>query len=112
MRGEDRMIWDQFLYNEGTPPRARGRPFVLGPLVTAVGNTPACAGKTLVAIWRRCWRREHPRVRGEDWAYLMLAADYAGTPPRARGRPTKFLVIHHTRGNTPACAGKTKDSTV
>ena len=74
-----------------TPPLARGIPECLGGIDSTVGNTPACAGNTVLLL--------RP---------LMLLPE---TPPLARG--IRFNRTNQTidSGNTPACAGNTGQST-
>ena len=66
VRGEDGPSMFTMKGFQGTPPRARGRPSVRPPSVKTYGNTPACAGKTVVVALEGVQTREHPRVRGED----------------------------------------------
>ena len=73
---------------EETPPLARGRLSRTRALRLSDGNTPACAGKTPQCALGLAASGKHPRLRGEDSAYVRLLA------VRAR--------------NTPACAGKTQ----
>ena len=68
------------------PPRARGRALALGLCLSHAGNTPACAGKSLLA-------RSRARRTQE-------------IPPRARGRGPPRSRQPGPQGNTPACAGK------
>ena len=96
----------------GTPPRARGRPCFSLCYWVLLGNTPACAGKTQGWPTDVSTLREHPRVRGEDEPHRWMRSDATGTPPRARGRRKPVLLLTPLAGNTPACAGKTKCSTL
>ena len=66
MRGEDPMEGLFKGLAKETPPHARGR---LEPEILqggSVGNTPACAGKTLTALQSKSFEEKHPRMRGED----------------------------------------------
>ncbi len=76
------------------------------PLIGQVGNTPACAGKSLSGRTHAYHPRKHPRVCGEEGENHDAMLEYTETPPRVRGR-----VLFHEgdllgHGNTPACAGK------
>ena len=94
-----------------TPPLARGRRNAAVPAEGKVGNTPACAGKTMadLAKIRVLWK--HPRLRGEDGAWILACVGQLETPPLARGRQTAVIVRVRHDGNTPACAGKTSPRT-
>ena len=50
----------------GSPPRVRGKRGYMDPDPHRVGITPACAGKTLCLAPHFCFRRDHPRVCGEN----------------------------------------------
>ena len=68
--------------------------------------TPACAGKS-----RKHWRsktidRDHPRLRGEKFFRRNPRSFGQGSPPLARGKGQKGLVMYSKVGITPACAGK------
>ena len=107
VRGEDDDrpgLWETRL---GLPPRARGRPDVLGTDFPTMGTTPACAGKTSGVCPGRACRRDYPRVRGEDISALAITAGQVGLPPRARGRRLQDGTGNTGRRTTPACAGKT-----
>ena len=53
--------------------------------------------------------REHPRLRGEYFGYLMSRFYCEGTPPHARGIQTRLNSFENLVGNTPAGAGNTQD---
>ena len=53
---------------------------------------------------------KHPRVCGEDLSRIFSIALPKETPPRMRGRPVNQGLQHPAVRNTPAYAGKTKDS--
>src|SRR5690606_13439982 len=80
------------------------------PAFRSPGNTPACAGKTRSQGDPDGFRREHPRVRGEDFARAPGNVCPSGTPPRARGRLAGDEHRVVVFGNTPACAGKTQSA--
>ena len=107
VRGDDLMRFRPIGWYGGTPPRARGRPARSRHRRADQGNTPACAGTTWWTCWRRSWRGEHPRVRGDDVPHCLNAHRLTGTPPRARGRRITPARAVGTSWNTPACAGTT-----
>ena len=107
VRGDDRHAARGRTRPGGTPPRARGRPAPHAAGRCRVGNTPACAGTTFDTLMIVVAAPEHPRVRGDDQGILYLDSIAWGTPPRARGRPTRARYRWSTSGNTPACAGTT-----
>ena len=71
----------------GSPPHARGRLWVETLAIWVSGITPACAGKTYSVRWARGCRRDHPRMRGEDFEQGRKTKLSDGSPPHARGRP-------------------------
>ena len=93
----------------GTPPRARGRLGMRLESRRSTGNTPACAGTTTGARFVGADFTEHPRVRGDDASRLDTVRMPSGTPPRARGRRARRRTAEGRTGNTPACAGTTRD---
>ena len=86
VRGEESQQAAGGFSESESPPRARGRVFRMVLLFTAIGITPACAGKRITA-----------------WLLQSLPAE---SPPRARGRGGLVQRIGVERGITPACAGK------
>ena len=91
----------------GSPPHARGRPFLDDELVENDRITPACAGKTTASPCTECRRADHPRMRGEDALHYYPVVEHIGSPPHARGRLIMTALLTLTRRITPACAGKT-----
>ena len=70
----------------GSPPRMRGKGNIGRPNITAIGITPAYAGKRRLSGGSWLYLRDHPRVCGEKQA---VAADQdlnPGSPPRMRGK--------------------------
>ena len=91
----------------GSPPRVRGKPYEMLRLLARERITPACAGKTVAALFHASPKTDHPRVCGEN-ALTGLAAEKArGSPPRVRGKPATSAARGRTLRITPACAGKT-----
>ena len=65
MRGEYPYINQNFVYLPGSPPHARGIPFVCHSIDSPFGITPACAGNTVMFTLAHRAQRDHPRMRGE-----------------------------------------------
>ena len=57
--------------NSGSPPRMRGKPFVVCAGCTTLGITPADAGKTSPAPRAWYWTRDHPRGCGENTKKIL-----------------------------------------
>ena len=86
MRGED-VLWTVATNGmTGSPPHARGRPFVGRPQIRQIGITPACAGKTECVGPEPEHNPDHPRMRGEDRDMNAPPGVPVGSPPHARGR--------------------------
>ena len=95
----------------GSPPHARGR-LEVGPTEEREpGITPACAGKTSNLASTLCSTADHPRMRGEDTDSFERTVQCLGSPPHARGRPSRLSTPTTAGRITPACAGKTPRST-
>ena len=107
MRGEDTYITSTRSPENGSPPHARGRLLAVTHPDKQTGITPACAGKTSPRVPARRWRRDHPRMRGEDGKISAGKSDISGSPPHARGRLNRWLGGMPKDWITPACAGKT-----
>ena len=95
-----------FFMTVGSPPRMRGKVVDYRAEYTAVGITPACAGKSQSSPgwWSRQW--DHPRACGEKFLACKAAMSLSGSPPRMRGKDTGCFVHHEKHRITPACAGK------
>ena len=66
MRGEDVRLVVDADQEEGSPPHARGRRSSTRWANFTKWITPACAGKTTMAINDAENSSDHPRMRGED----------------------------------------------
>ena len=73
---------------KGSPPLARGIPFLSWDGVSNLRITPACAGNTIINRCSCDIDRDHPRLRGEYAYPVALIATGSGSPPLARGIPT------------------------
>ncbi|SDC08649.1 hypothetical protein SAMN05421630_101372 [Prauserella marina] len=88
-----------------------GRPARRRPGEVLQRTTPACAGKTQIAVTAGpVLPGPPPRVRGrlERWRGVGLRAR---TTPRVRGRLGGHRRVDLGNGTTPACAGKTTANT-
>ena len=129
MRGEDARPYFVLGTDGETPPHAWGRRYPRPDLVSIIGNTPTCVGKTTAQARVRHTVRKHPHMRGEDLFAGKTGESVLETPPHAWGRPLppfrtqRRIQKHpHMRGedrddravnlrfhrNTPTCVGKTR----
>ena len=90
----------------GSPPRMRGRARKTWVGLPVTGITPAYAGKRASASPAPSVLWDHPRVCGEEAAYLRAVWVPRGSPPRMRGRELPFVGFEPHTGITPAYAGK------
>ena len=107
MRGEDSAQYTRRNRPAGSPPHARGRLAGLPRNIACTRITPACAGKTTSKQASTTFRRDHPRMRGEDGIEDLQAMLSKGSPPHARGRQYRLTAPEGFNRITPACAGKT-----
>ena len=66
-------------------------------------------GKVIQSTHNDTDRRDHPRVCGEKLITLTDSADFAGSPPRVRGKDTVSFIMINEKRITPACAGKSRN---
>ena len=96
---------------KGSPPRVRGKQRRLLHACFYFGITPACAGKTALNGRNSITIRDHPRVCGENCKMPVDIRVSPGSPPRVRGKLRALSPSLVCARITPACAGKTADST-
>ena len=89
----------------GSPPLARGTVLCRGLLAVLQGITPACAGNSITGAGRPQARRDHPRLRGEQFVSPRSVYIAWGSPPLARGTVETLAGSLTETGITPACAG-------
>ena len=94
-------------WGTGSPPRVRGKRVLRLHFRRPRGITPACAGKTCIALIRRAIGEDHPRVCGENFMAGIRKGYPLGSPPRVRGKLSVFPSPAESARITPACAGKT-----
>ena len=107
MRGEDLSRRSIISSKWGSPPHARGRRRAGHFSASNERITPACAGKTDRSQIRVRLRSDHPRMRGEDIIRDLKSQVDGGSPPHARGRRIDLVRDEALFRITPACAGKT-----
>ncbi len=104
--GEKLMQCMEITPTAGSPPRVRGKARSTIPTGTALGITPACAGKSEINHPDWYGTGDHPRVCGEKWDKVWISAIFTGSPPRVRGKDIIKAVTEDKIRITPACAGK------
>ena len=90
----------------GSPPRMRGKDRLWQQRFHEVGITPAYAGKSDMHANGFCCPKDHPRVCGEKPFGLPSCLNFAGSPPRMRGKDSCGAEFQQPSGITPAYAGK------
>ena len=90
----------------GSPPRMRGKGLRDLVEVSFVRITPAYAGKSDMHANGFCCPKDHPRVCGEKPFGLPSCLNFAGSPPRMRGKDSCGAEFQQPSGITPAYAGK------
>ena len=94
----------------GSPPHVRGKGMLAGIPSMMVRITPACAGKRdHVSIMLKAFG-DHPRMCGEKISLVIRLKTKMGSPPHVRGKVFRLRLFQCGDGITPACAGKSGDS--
>ena len=91
----------------GSSPRVRGKLIATAMRQLSLGLIPACAGKTSAHSYCPTLPRAHPRVCGENAAFMRRRYSRAGSSPRVRGKLAATDSIEDMTRLIPACAGKT-----
>ena len=105
--GENALRATAMTISRGSPPRMRGKHVFTDIIENEDRITPADAGKTSGCLVYRGSHKDHPRGCGENRARELYQEQYAGSPPRMRGKPVNLRLIAAAVGITPADAGKT-----
>ena len=92
---------------KGSPPHTRGKLQGNFLLSSASRITPAYAGKTFTLVMPCSLRKDHPRIRGDNFIYSISHYPSQGSPPHTRGKPVKGVRVLRACRITPAYAGKT-----
>ena len=105
--GENRLMPQLGRIQSGSPPRMRGKRNISSLREDHNGITPADAGKTGVGNGGSSVSEDHPRGCGENRARELYQEQYAGSPPRMRGKLSRHYDFGLGARITPADAGKT-----
>ena len=89
-----------------SPPRMRGKVYLVQLYCGFARITPAYAGKSARILKRRTEKRDHPRVCGEKLKFGTNVTKNPGSPPRVRGKGIVHVFVPEKLGITPAYAGK------
>ena len=91
----------------GSSPHARGAHPGRWRVRPLLGIIPACAGSTpgRHTALRLC--QDHPRMRGEHFAWTIQEQEGGGSSPHARGALWRLDPTRPMQGIIPACAGST-----
>ena len=108
--GENPDMIDVMADTYGSPPRVRGKQGMNYVVLMGRRITPACAGKTGQVFPKGAASADHPRVCGENPERRFTMKRVHGSPPRVRGKPCQYRRDSGDGRITPACAGKTSES--
>ena len=104
--GEKRLLLHIPERSWGSPPRVRGKVEQRIKDYQAAWITPACAGKRSKSWHSHSPQKDHPRVCGEKCQSTPASPQIIGSPPRVRGKVSKYASKPADYRITPACAGK------
>ena len=107
--GEKGSLTRVCLVELGSPPRMRGKGWVVAVAVAFLGITPAYAGKSAAKEFACKDGRDHPRVCGEKVCVHPVPVCALGSPPRMRGKVIRSWIMRIWTRITPAYAGKRGD---
>ena len=105
--GENAVEGRFFVKTAGSPPRVRGKHYLLRSAYRLPRITPACAGKTGHGRAKSVRHADHPRACGENQAKRSKSKQKLGSPPRMRGKQGADGSGAGAGRITPAHAGKT-----
>ena len=109
MGGEKPVAMHSSMMSRGSPPRGRGKDFLVEHWLFSQGITPAWAGKRSEEDPAHAEQKDHPRVGGEKVVTTGKHKGYyltKGSPPRGRGKALEGVALSAAHGITPAWAGK------
>ena len=107
--GEKPVAMHSSMMSRGSPPRGRGKDFLVEHWLFSQGITPAWAGKRSEEDPAHAEQKDHPRVGGEKVVKTGKHKGYyltKGSPPRGRGKALEGVALSAAHGITPAWAGK------
>ena len=106
IRGENSHRLIIMWLRSGSPPHTRGK-LCFAPLgQVSSGITPAYAGKIQADNRERRYKRDHPRILGENPPPILAILSFMGSPPHTRGKSDGGHGGLGRSGITPAYAGK------
>ena len=105
--GENAVEGRFFVKTAGSPPRVRGKHYLLRSAYRLPRITPACAGKTGHGRAKSVRHADHPRACGENYFCAFKQSSVDGSPPRMRGKRKHRAIFRDAGRITPAHAGKT-----
>ena len=91
----------------GSPPPTRGTHRLTSNFAPSSRITPAYAGNTCGRTFIATYKRDHPRLRGEHFLYVLPSSRYPGSPPPTRGTLLLLTLPYLPFRITPAYAGNT-----
>ena len=106
--GEKGISEEKPVYTLGSPPRVRGKGMERYINEKYHRITPACAGKSSIALFTITSAWDHPRMCGEKAAFGSPFTTFLGSPPRVRGKGSMHCWYFSGVRITLACAGKRK----
>ena len=86
----------------------RGKVDYMTGACTAVGITPAHAGKSFLYLVYYQKMKDHPRTCGEKLHLSPFQLKAEGSPPHMRGKDLSHIYPRHQQRITPAHAGKSE----
>ena len=104
--GEKTYSAENVSFNQGSPPRMRGKVACKVKPVCYKGITPAHAGKRTTPISRVWSVWDHPRACGEKRFDELSGNDPQGSPPRMRGKVAREDVSKTVQLDHPRACGE------
>ncbi|MDK6521025.1 hypothetical protein QP173_06370, partial [Aerococcus urinae] len=96
----------EIIFFSGSPPHVREKVSKSSFCCSALGITPACAGKSLQLVGCLRHYRDHPRMCGKKYVLAQRGLRKPGSPPHVREKVYNHRRLDNLVGITPACAGK------
>ena len=90
----------------GSPPRMRGKGWLMVTLTVRNRITPAYAGKRIFSRILQGRYKDHPRICGEKFRRPNIREFVRGSPPHMRGKVSGSSSCNPFARITPAYAGK------
>ena len=106
MCGEKSVLSGHISGHQGSPPHVRGKVGFIVLVQTAIGITPACAGKSKAGCGIRSGPPDHPRMCGEKRRRVSAYNVGQGSPPHVRGKVLIRKKINGSRQDHPRMCGE------